>query len=67
MNTLYKIASSIRTAIILLAIYAISAAVATFIENDFGTSVAQYLIYRAWWYNILHVLLIINMIFVFFI
>ncbi len=66
MNTLNKIFSSIWTAIILLAIYAISAAVATFIENDFGTSVAQYLVYRSWWFNILNLLLVINMIFVFF-
>ena len=66
MNTLNKIFSSIWTAVILLAIYALSAAVATFIENDFGTSVAQYLVYRSWWFNILNLLLVINMIFVFF-
>ncbi len=66
MNLINKVFSSIWLAIILLFIYAVSAAVATLIENDFGTSVAQYLVYRSWWYNILHLLLVINMIFVFF-
>ena len=66
MNILYKIFSSIITTIILLAIYAIAASVATFIENDFGTSVAKYLVYNSWPFNILHFLLVVNMIVVFF-
>lgn len=66
MNTLYKLFSSIITTIILLSIYAIAASVATFIENDFGTSVAKYLVYNSWPFNILHFLLVVNMIAVFF-
>ncbi|WP_127139716.1 cytochrome c biogenesis protein [Flagellimonas marinaquae] len=36
-----------------LALFAISVGVATFVENDFGTSSAQKLIYKAWWFEFL--------------
>ncbi len=66
MNILYKFFASIITTIVLLTIYAIAASVGTFIENDFGTSIAKYLIYDSWLFNVLHFLLVINMIVVFF-
>ena len=34
-------------------LFAIAIAVATFIENDFGTSAAQKLIFKAWWFELL--------------
>ncbi|WP_439182944.1 cytochrome c biogenesis protein CcsA [Carboxylicivirga taeanensis] len=36
--------------------------VATFIENDFGTNAAKALVYNAWWFELVFVLLSINMI-----
>ena len=47
---------------VLLLIFAASIAVATFIENDFGTPAAHALVYNATWFNLLLVLLAINLI-----
>jgi len=35
--------------------------VATFIENDFGTNAAKALVYNAWWFELVFVFLLINM------
>ncbi len=53
-NTIY----SIKTAMFLIVVYAISIAIATFIENDFGTATSKSLIYNSNKFNILHLLLI---------
>ncbi|MCB0806205.1 MAG: cytochrome c biogenesis protein ResB, partial [Bacteroidales bacterium] len=45
----------------LLIIFAISIGFATFIENDFGTITAKAKIYNAWWFELLLLLLAINM------
>jgi len=45
---------------ILLFVFAISMAVATFIENDFGTETSKALIYSAKWFEIIIVILGIN-------
>ena len=50
------------TTIISLAILAGGAAVATFLENDFGTSTARVLVYNNLWYEIALVLAIVNLI-----
>lgn len=42
--------------------YALSCAVATFIENDYGTPAAHTIIYKSWWFIALHVYLIIALI-----
>ena len=34
-------------------LFAISIGVATFIENDFGTSAAQKVVYQSWWFTLL--------------
>ncbi|MGE5357136.1 MAG: cytochrome c biogenesis protein CcsA [Deltaproteobacteria bacterium] len=47
---------SIRAAGFYLAVFAIAIAVGTFIENDFGTSSAQALVYRAKWFEVLMLL-----------
>ena len=49
------------TSLLLLA-YAGSMAYATFLENDFGTQAVQSLIYRAWWFELIHGLLALNFI-----
>ena len=42
---------SLRTTLLLLFLLGLGAAVATFIENDFGTSSARVLVYDHWWYE----------------
>jgi len=47
---------------LLLILYAVSMALATFIENDFGTETARTLVYNAKWFEILHMLMAFNFI-----
>ncbi|MDX4061764.1 cytochrome c biogenesis protein CcsA [Aliarcobacter skirrowii] len=53
---------SFKTTIVLLSILAIAAGVATFIENDFGTSSALFLVYNSVWYETIMVLTTINLV-----
>lgn len=46
---------------ILLVIFAVSIAYATFIENDFGTVTSKILIYNAKWFELLLVLMAVNL------
>ena len=64
---LVKMFCSIYTTIVLLAIYAILCAAATFIEADaaYGIQAAQDMIYRTALFNIVHILLLLNLIAVF--
>ena len=52
---------SFKTTLTLLAILAIGAGYATFIENDFGTSSARVLVYNNIWYEAVLVLTTINL------
>ncbi len=52
MNKLLRLFSSPILAVLFLFTFAISMAVATFIENDFGTATAWKLIYDAWWFEL---------------
>jgi len=45
-----------------LIIYAIAMAVATFIENEYGAAVAKYMVYNAWWFELIQLILVINFI-----
>ena len=60
MKFLDKLLFSTRAMSLMLFIYAISMAVATFVENDYGTPAAKEMIYYSWWFNLLQLLLIIN-------
>ncbi|WGH76112.1 cytochrome c biogenesis protein CcsA [Tenacibaculum tangerinum] len=60
MQKIYKFFSSSSLALILLLIFAIAMAVATFIENDYGTAVAWSSIYDAWWFEIVMIGLAIS-------
>lgn len=42
-----------RAAGLYILLFAISIGVATFIENDFGTSSAQKVVYQSWWFTLL--------------
>lgn len=54
--------ASLYAAIPLMGIYAALIAIATFIENDYGTNAAKALIYDAWFFNILHLWILICLI-----
>lgn len=51
-----------QTTLILLAIYAVALGGATFIEASFSTAAAKAAVYNAWWFYLLHILLIANFI-----
>lgn len=53
---------SMQLMAVLLIFYAFSIAIATFIENDFGTTAAKATVYSAFWFELLMVLLLINFI-----
>nr|WP_232325433.1 cytochrome c biogenesis protein CcsA [Pedobacter panaciterrae] len=57
-----KILFSTRTMGVMLLLYAFSMAMATFVENDYGTSVAKALIYDCWWFELIMVILVLNFI-----
>jgi hypothetical protein len=59
MKRLKKILFSTRTMTVLLLLYGISMAVATFVENDYDTPTAKTLIYNSTWFEILMLWLIV--------
>ena len=54
--------TSTRAAGLYLLMFAIAIGVATFIENDFGTSSAQAVVFRSWWFELLLLLFCITII-----
>lgn len=62
MKTIGKILFSTRTMGLMLLLYAFSMAVATFVENDYGTPVAKALIYNSWWFELIMIILVLNFI-----
>lgn len=62
MKMLKLLFCSFWVAIPLLALYAMAVATATFVENDYGSVAARVLIYDAWWFNALHLYLLITLI-----
>jgi cytochrome c-type biogenesis protein CcsB len=61
MKKIVSFISSMLFTVLLLIMFAISIAYATFIENDYGTATAQALIYQAWWFELLLAVSIINL------
>lgn len=62
MKKLQDILISTRTMAVLLLVYAFAMAYATFLENDYGTPAAKALIYEAWWFELIMLILILNFI-----
>ena len=56
-NTLF----STQITVVLILMFAVSAGLATFIENDFGTTAAKVAIYNSTWFEILLLILVINL------
>ncbi|WP_027327310.1 cytochrome c biogenesis protein CcsA [Helicobacter pametensis] len=54
--------ASLWSAIPLTILYITACAIATFIENDYGTAVAKTLVYNTLWFDILHAYLLITLI-----
>jgi len=46
----------------MLLFFALAMAIATFIENDYGTPVAKALVYESWWFELVMVILMLNFI-----
>ena len=53
LRSIYSGITSTRAAGIYILLFAISIGAATFVENDFGTSSAQKIIFKAWWFEAL--------------
>jgi len=62
MKKVYDFLISMKFMIFLVAIFATSCAVATFIENDYGTSTAWAEVYGTRWFELIQLLLAINLI-----
>lgn len=61
MNYIGKFLTSYRFFALLLFVTAFFLALATFIENDFGTERAKTLIYNAWWFELILILIAVNL------
>lgn len=57
MNKLSKAIFSMPLMAFMLIIFALSCAIATFIENDFGTETAWAVVYSSWWFEFVQVFL----------
>jgi cytochrome c-type biogenesis protein CcsB len=60
MNMIKKILFSPVTMVVLLVAASFFMGLATFIENDYGAQQAKLLIYNAWWFELLWLLMVIN-------
>jgi len=61
MTKLLNIISSMALVSVMLLLFAISAAVATFVENDYGTETAKALVYNARWFEAIMLILAISL------
>ena len=61
MKKIFASLFSMQLTVVLLLMFAISAGLATFIENDFGTDSARAVVYNAGWFEVLLVVLGINL------
>lgn len=53
MNPFYRIFKSSALSLILLLLFAAAMAIATFVENDYGTATAWAVIYDSWWFELI--------------
>lgn len=63
MKILYRIFASPALAVLSLVVFGVSMAVATFVENDYGTATAWVLVYDAWWFEMVMLLLTVSFVF----
>ncbi len=60
MKKIASILFSNKLTLLALIAFGVSMAVATFVENDFGTPAARGVVYNAWWFEVLMFILAIN-------
>ncbi|KAA1243323.1 cytochrome c biogenesis protein [Aquimarina sp. RZ0] len=60
MHKLYRFFASPVLALLLLVVFAVAMATATFVENDFGTATAWKVIYDSWWFELVMIGLAIS-------
>jgi cytochrome c-type biogenesis protein CcsB len=63
MKKIIGIIASTRLTAVLFLVFGSAMAIATFIENDYGTQTAQALVYNAWWFEAIMVVFVINFIY----
>ncbi len=62
MKKLSEVLFSMQTMGMLILLFAFSIGAATFIENDFGATAAKAVVYNAMWFNVLLLLLTVNLV-----
>ncbi len=62
LKKIYNVLVSTYTMAVLFVVFAVSMAVATFIESKYGTETARALVYEAWWFEGIMVLGAVNLI-----
>ena len=62
LNRVYNFLSSMKFATLMLLLFAFASGYATFIERDFGTASANAIIYRAWWFELIQILLCVSLV-----
>ncbi|MCD6596913.1 MAG: cytochrome c biogenesis protein CcsA [Bacteroidales bacterium] len=62
MKNIYRFLISMPFMGFLILTLAFSSAAATFIENDYGASVARAVVYNSWWFELLLILIMINLV-----
>ena len=62
MKLITNLIFSTRLMSVVIVLFAGAMAVATFIENDYGTQVSKAIVYNSWWFELLLYLLVINFI-----
>lgn len=65
LNSIYKFLFQFfnsRAAGIYMLFFALAIGIATFVENDFGTSSAQKIIFKSWWFELLLIVFSISII-----
>jgi len=63
MKKILEIIASTRLTAILFLVFASAMAAATFIENDYGTPTAMAVVYKAWWFEAIMLIFVINFIY----
>lgn len=60
MKKIWNILSSTKTALVLLVLFTIAMATATFIENSYDTTTARLLVYNSKWFEVILLLMAVN-------
>src|SRR5262249_28951206 len=56
----FRVLASLQLPIVLLSLFTLCLALATFLESAYSTGIAQFLVYRSWWFSLLLGLLAAN-------